>query len=226
MYSRIERMLSEEEFNKIKNINVLIVGIGGVGGYALEMLVRSGVSNITIIDSDVVDISNLNRQIIALNSNVGLSKIEVAEKRVLDINPTIKLNTKKIFLTKDNMDSNLGDYDYIIDACDTVTTKIELIKYAKRKMIKIITCMGTGNKLDPSKLEIIELSKTAYDPLAKSVRQILRKDGVNDRVMCVCSTENARKVEYRTPGSIALVPATAGILCASFVINDNCEIKK
>ena len=221
MFERIEKMLSKDEVDRLKNINVLLVGLGGVGGYALEMLVRSGIQNITIIDADIIDISNLNRQIISLQSNIGCDKVNVAKKRCRDINPDVNIEEINVFLTKDNM-AILDDkcFDYIIDACDTITAKIELIKYAFKNNSTIISCMGTGNKLDPSKLEIIEIKKTSYDPLARVMRSLLKKEDITNDVMCVCSRENPRKNENRTPASMALVPATAGILCASFVINE------
>jgi len=221
MFSRIEKMLNSKEIVKIQKLNILLVGVGGVGGYTLEMLVRSGVINITIIDADTIDISNLNRQIITNQSNIGAKKVDIAKERCLNINPKCDIKTIDIFLTKENINIlENNHYDYIVDACDTITTKIALIKYSRDNDCKIISSMGTGNKLDPSKLEIINLKKTAYDPLAKAVRQILRKENININVMCICSKEIPRNIESRTPGSLALVPSSAGILCASYIIND------
>ena len=159
---RILKILSKEDLDKIQNLNILIVGVGGVGGYALEALARTGVKNITIIDKDKIDESNLNRQIIALNNNINNSKVEEAQKRVLSIRKNININTNEVFLNKDNLKAILDEYnfDYIIDACDTVSTKIELIKYAKTNNIDIISCLGTGNRLNPENLTITTLDKT------------------------------------------------------------------
>ncbi len=221
MLDRLKLMLDEESIKTITNLKVLIVGIGGVGGYALECLVRSGVENITIVDNDVVDISNLNRQIISLNSNVGQNKVDVAFKRAMDINPNIKLKTIKEFILEDNIDKLFEmKYDYIIDACDTISTKILLLKYANDFNIKIISCMGTGNRLNPLLLDIVKLNKTYNDPLAKNMRRILKEKGLKINPYVVWSSELPIKTHDRTPGSLVLVPMNAGLLCASFIIND------
>lgn len=218
--SRLEKITSKEKITKLRKTKVLIVGIGGVGGHALESIVRIGIENIIIVDKDIVDITNLNRQIISLNSNIGEKKVEVAKKRILDINPNCNVKTYDMFLDSSNMDELfLQDIDYVIDACDTVTTKILLIKKCIEKNIKIISSMGTGNKFDPTKLKIIEISKTSYDPLAKVIRRKLKEENIKSKVMVVSSTEEYIKGN-RIPGSNSIVPATAGLLCASYVIND------
>lgn len=217
MFERLEKLLTKEQFNKIKNSNILILGIGGVGGYALEALTRMGVENITIVDKDIVDLTNLNRQIISLHSNIGQNKTDIAIKRCLDINPSIKIKSiNKFILNVEELD--LNKYDYVIDACDTVTTKIELIKYCQKNNIKIISCMGTGNRFDPTKLEIIDIYKTNNDPLAKTIRSLLRKEKIN-KLDVVASKEIPIKTD-RTPGSTSLVPSVAGIYMAYYVIND------
>lgn len=217
MFERLEKLLTKEQFNKIKNSNILILGIGGVGGYALEALTRMGVENITIVDKDIIDLTNLNRQIISLHSNIGQNKTDIAAKRCLDINPSIKIKSiNKFILNVEELD--LNKYDYVIDACDTVTTKIELIKYCKKNNIKIISCMGTGNRFDPTKLEIIDIYKTNNDPLAKIIRSLLRKEKIN-KLDVVASKEIPIKTD-RTPGSTSLVPSVAGIYMAYYVIND------
>ena len=219
MFDRLLKLITEEDLNKIKNTNVLLVGVGGVGGYALEALIRGGIGNITIVDSDNVEESNLNRQIISLNSNIGKSKVEVAKSRALDINPKLNIKTIKEFITKDNIDILFNDnYDYIIDACDTVTTKVLLISEANRRNINIISCMGTGNRLDPSKVKIIDISKTNNDPLAKVMRKLLREINIKHQKV-VFSDELPVKTNDRTPGSTSLVPSVAGIYAASYVIN-------
>ena len=220
MFDRLLKLITNEDLNKIKNTNVLLVGVGGVGGYALEALVRCGIENITIVDSDNVEISNLNRQIISLQSNIGKPKVEVAATRVKDINPNINITTIKEFITKDNIDILFNNnYDYIIDACDTVTTKVLLIQEANKRNINIISCMGTGNRFDPSKVKIIDISKTNNDPLAKIMRKLLRDNNIKHQKV-VFSDELPIKTSDRTPGSTSLVPSVAGIYAASYVIND------
>ena len=220
MLDRLE-LLVKEKIELIKNKTVLIVGIGGVGGYALEALVRSGIGKIIIVDNDNVDITNLNRQIISLNSNIGKSKVDVAYDRIKDINPKCEVIKINKFLTKDNTKELFDTHiDYIVDACDTMDVKKELIKISVEKNIKLISSMGTGNKMDPTKLEIIDLRKTSYDPLAKILRKYLKDERINKKIMVVCSKEIPKKMETNIIGSNSFVPATAGLLCASFIIND------
>ena len=219
---RLRKILSDENIEKIKSKTVLIIGLGGVGGHALESIVRMGVERVIIVDNDIVDITNLNRQLISLNSNIGEKKVDAAEKRILDINPNCNVIKLDKFIDKDNiLELFKYDIDYVIDACDTVTTKILLIKECLNRNIKIISSMGTGNKFHPEKLEITEIKKTSYDPLAKVIRNKFKNE--KRKIMVVSSTEKGVKLEDRTPGSTSLVPSTAGILCASFVINDILE---
>ena len=221
MFDRFLKIISKEELEKIKNIKVLLIGIGGVGGYTLEALVRSGVECITIIDNDVVEETNLNRQIVALHSTLNKYKTTVAKERALDINPNAKINEIIKFIDKDNVNTIFDkEYDYIIDACDTITTKVLLIKYAKENNIKIISCMGTGNRLDPTKLNITKLNKTYGDPLAKVMRKLLKDNNINLNIPVVWSSEETIKTDSRTPGSSSLVPSVAGIYLATYVIND------
>ncbi|MBE6160721.1 MAG: tRNA threonylcarbamoyladenosine dehydratase [Firmicutes bacterium] len=221
MKERLSLIFNENILNKFKTSKILIIGIGGVGGYALECLVRSGFENITIVDKDIVDETNLNRQIISLKSNIGLSKVEVAKKRILDINPNANINIINEFILEDNIDLlNIKSFDYIIDACDTITTKILLIEYCNKNNIKLISCMGTGNRIDSTKLSITKLNKTYNDPLAKNMRRILREKNIKANPNVVWSSELPVKNKSRTPGSIVLVPMQAGNLCASFIIND------
>ena len=219
---RLKKLLNDNDIEKIKNTCVLIIGLGGVGGSALEAITRMGVENIIIIDNDIVDISNLNRQIISLKSNIGEKKIEVAKKRILDINPNCNVILIDKFIDKDNILELFNNkIDYVIDACDTVSTKILLIKECLDRNIKIISSMGTGNKFHPERLEITELKKTNYDPLAKVIRNKFKDE--KRKIMVVSSKEISVKLSDRTPGSTALVPNAAGILCASYVINDILE---
>lgn len=220
MNSKIIELIGVENLNKISNKKILIVGIGGVGSFVFESLIRSGIKNITIIDNDKFDETNLNRQLYALKSTINMPKVNVAINRAKDILSDININGINIFLDESNINTLDNDYDYIIDACDTVTTKVLLIDFAYKNNIKIISCMGTGNRLDPSKLSICKLNKTYNDPLAKAVRQILRKNNYNYNPVVVFSSELPQKNQNRTPSSMIFVPSSAGILISSYVIND------
>lgn len=218
MLDRLEILVGNENIKKLKNTTVLIVGIGGVGGYALEAIARSGIGKIIIVDKDTVDITNLNRQIITTKNNIGLNKVDVAEQRIKEISDAEILKINK-FITKENIEELFKEkIDYIIDACDTIETKKELIRQSIKRKIKIISCMGTAKKMNPSRLKIMEIKKTNYDPLAKIIRKMVREEKIKEKIMVVCSDEIPIKREKL--GSNSLVPSTAGILCASFVIND------
>lgn len=220
MFERLLKMISEEDLKNIGNKKILLVGIGGVGGYTLESLVRSGFKNITIVDGDVIAESNLNRQIIAKINNIGALKVDEAKKRVLSINCDVKIKTISVLLTIDNFHNYINEeYDYIIDACDDILIKIELIKYAKEHKIQIITSLGTGKKLDPTKLEITTLNKTFNDPLARKLRYELRKRNIDLEIPVVFSREEAMYTE-KMIGSAIFVPASAGILLANYVFLD------
>ena len=217
---RILKIIPKEKLDVIQNLKVLIIGVGGVGGYALESLVRTGIKNITIIDKDKIDETNLNRQIIALNSNINKSKVEEAKKRALDIRNDINIDAIELFLDKDNIKSTLDDkkYDYIIDACDNVTVKLELIRYAQENNINLISSLGTGNRLNPEELKITTLDKTFNDPLGKVLRKLVKDNNLNKKVTVLWSKEIPIKTLDRTPGSLMFVPASAGILIASYII--------
>lgn len=220
--SRLNKILTNDEIKAIRSKTILVIGIGGVGGYALESIARMGVNNIIIVDNDVVDITNLNRQLISLNSNIGEKKVEVAKKRILDINKDCNVITIDKFITEENiLDLFKYHIDYVIDACDTISTKIALIRECLNRNIKIISCMGTGNKFHPEMLEITELKKTSYDPLAKILRNKFKDE--KRKIMVVCSKEKGINIKDRTPGSTSLVPSSAGIMCASYIINDILE---
>ena len=217
---RILKIIEKEKLEIIKNLNILIVGIGGVGGYALESLVRTGVRNITIIDKDKIDETNLNRQIITLNTNINKSKVEEAQKRMLNIRSDVNIKIVETFLTNDNIDNILenSSFNYIIDACDTVTTKLSLIKYANKNNIEIITCLGTGNRLNPEKLCITTLDKTYNDPLGKILRKLLKDANMSLKTKVLWSSELPIKTSSRTPGSLVFVPACAGLIISSYII--------
>lgn len=218
-FSRTEKIIGKNNLSKIKNTSILIVGIGGVGGSALEMLARSGIENIVVADFDQFEESNLNRQILSLQSNIGLLKVDAAKDRIKDINSSIN-----IYLIKDKIDDNsiknIPKTDYIIDACDDIKAKVSLIKYAILNNIKIISCCGTGNRLNPEQLRITSIWKTEYDPLAKKLRQELRKNKIDYKLPVVCSLEKPVIKTKEFVGSMAMVPNAAGILLASYVIND------
>lgn len=217
--SRLEKMIDSNKLEKIKNTSVLIIGIGGVGGNALESIVRMGVNNIIIVDNDIIDITNLNRQLISLKSNIGEYKVDAAIKRVKDINSECNIIGINKFIDKSNINC-LFNYkiDYIIDCCDTISTKILLIEECLKRDIKFISCMGTGNKFHPEMLEIAELKKTSYDPIARILRNKFKN--IKDKIMVVYSKEKSISINDRIPGSNSLVPSCAGILCASYVINN------
>lgn len=221
MYERTLKIINKEQFNKIIKKPILLVGLGGVGGYALESLVRFGFQNITIIDHDNISLSNLNRQIIATSENIGLAKAEEAQKRATKINKNINIKVLATFLTKDNISQLSTEYDYIIDACDTITTKLELIKFAIKNNIKIISCLGTGNRLDPTKLVITDIWQTNYDPVAKILRKLLRDNNINTKIPVIWSKEIPIRTGDSQPGSICTVPAVAGIYMVSYIINDS-----
>lgn len=216
MFNRLELLIGKNNVDLLHQKHILIVGIGGVGGYTLESLVRSGIGKITIIDHDIIDISNLNRQIISNENNLGLNKVDVAKERVLSINSQIIINPINDFLTKDNIIDLLKDkYDFIIDTCDTISTKIALIQYANTFNTRIISCMGTANKMHPELLKISTLDKTSYDPIAR----ILRKEFKTSKIPVVYSEEIPIKNNDGILGSNSFVPGTAGLLITSYVIN-------
>jgi len=222
MFERTISLVGLDNFNKIKEKTVLVVGLGGVGGYATESLVRSGIHNLILIDHDTIDITNLNRQIISTSNNIGNDKVDEFKKRILDINPNCNVITHKLFLDRTNYNL-LDNYqiDYIIDCCDSTDTKKLLIDYSLAKDIKLISSMGTANKIDPTKLQITDIRKTSYDPLAKILRKYVNDLKTNKKIMVVSSTEQPLKKETLT--SLVFVPATAGLLCANYVIKDIIE---
>lgn len=219
IYQRTEQILGKDGLKKLTNSNVCIVGIGGVGSYTLEALARTGVGKITVIDKDLVDETNINRQLIATTKNIGESKVQAARRRVEQINPKISLTIIHDELNETNIDRYItNDYDYVVDAIDDVTAKIAIIKRCKQLNVKVISSMGTANKLDPTKLKVSDISKTEMCPLAKVVRKKLKAEGIT-KVKVVFSTEQAKKQEG-VLGSLAHVTGTAGLIIASEVIKE------
>lgn len=220
---RLEKMIGKDNAKKISDIKVLVVGIGGVGGAALEMLVRSGVNNIFIADFDTFEESNLNRQILSLRDNIGEKKIDVARKRILNINPNCNVTIYEDKINYDVLSKIEAHLDYIIDACDDINAKLDLVKYALKNGIKIISSCGTGNRMHPELLTISNIWKTEYDPLAKKFRSILRKENINYKLPVVYSKEQPVIKTSGSVGSFAVVPNAAGILLASYCLNDCLE---
>ena len=234
-FTRTRFLFGQEAMEKLHRSRVAVFGIGGVGGYVVEALARSGVGALDLIDKDTVSLSNLNRQIIATHSTIGQYKVDVAAARVLDINPGIQVRTSKAFFLPDTADQfDFRQFDYVVDAIDTVTGKLALIVRAKEANVPIISSMGTGNKLDPTRFEVADLAKTSMCPLARIMRKECHKRGI-DHVKVVYSREEALVPmdddgtpagasgdpgRRATPGSTAFVPSVAGLIIAGEVIKD------
>ena len=221
-FERTEMIIGKEAMDKLKNSSVIVFGVGGVGGYVCEALARTGIGNISLVDNDVVSLSDINRQIIALESTIGRPKVSVMKERIMDINPLCNVKEYNQFYDSNNPLDLVG-YDYIIDCIDTVTSKIMLVMEAKRLDIPIISSMGTGNKLDPTRLEISDISKTSVCPLARVMRYELRKRGINHLKVLYSKEEPLNVVvegKRHAPGSISFVPSAAGLIIASEVVLD------
>lgn len=219
-FQRLISLIKEDNYNRIKNTSVLVLGLGGVGGYATISLIRSGIENITIVDYDTIDISNLNRQIITNINNIGCKKTKVMKEEILKINPNCKINVIDKKIDKDNYSVLFKNrIDYVIDACDTVMVKEKVIEYCINNKIKFISCMGTGKKLNPSMLEITDIRKTSYDPIAKIIRKYVKDNKISSKIPVVYSKE-IPKDTGEIIGSFCPVVAVAGMLCSSYVIND------
>ncbi len=231
IYDRTRMLIGDDGMETLHNAHVFIAGIGGVGSFTAEALARAGVGTLTLLDNDTVDITNLNRQIHATQKTVGRPKVEVMAERIRDINPEIRVNTVNAFLLDDNTEAVLGeaDYDYIIDAVDTVTAKLSLILYARARNIPVISSMGTANKLDATKFEVVDISKTHTCPLARVMRKELRDRGILSGVEVLYSTAQPVRISAQpgeenverkkpVPASISYVPSVAGLLLAGHVI--------
>lgn len=220
MFDRLIRIIGEDNLKKLNSKRVLVLGLGGVGGLATETLIRNGITNIIIVDNDKIDVTNKNRQIIALDSNVGILKVDAFEKRIKDINNNVNIIKISDFIDENNIDL-LFKYepDYIIDACDSVNTKVFLIKECLRRNIKFISCMGMGKKMDISKLKIMDIKKTNYDKLAKVIRKRLKDDNVVGKVTVLSSDENVINTK-EVIGSYSPVTMSAGIYLADYIIKE------
>ena len=243
-FSRTELLIGKEAVNKLKASRVAVFGVGGVGGYAVEALARSGVGALDLVDNDKICLTNINRQIIALHSTIGRYKVDVIKERVLDINPSCTVNTyKTFFMPETESEFDFSQYDYVVDAIDTVTGKIELVLKAERENVPIISSMGTGNKLDASAFLVSDIYKTSVCPLARVMRYELKRRGIkklkvvwsNEQPLtplqdgkqlckngCVCPPGSAANCASRRdmPGSAAFVPSAAGLIIAGEVIKD------
>lgn len=243
-FSRTELLLGHDNMEKLKNARVAVFGVGGVGGFTVEALARSGVGTLDLIDDDKVCLTNINRQIIATRKTIGQYKVDVAKERILDINPDAVVNTYKTFFMPDTADEfDFSAYDYVVDAIDTVTGKIILVEAAQKAGTPIISSMGAGNKLDPTAFEVADIYKTSVCPLAKVMRRELKKRGIKKlkvvyskekaltpiddtanscRSHCICPPGSARTCTQRRqiPGSTAFVPSVVGLIIAGEVIKD------
>ena len=218
-FQRTAMLIGEEGLKRLSECHVAVFGIGGVGGYVVESLARCGIGELTLVDKDVVSMTNLNRQIIALESTVGRMKTQVMKERIREINPKALVHTRETFFLPENSQTfPFESYDYVVDAVDTVTAKIEIIMKCRELGVPVIRSMGTGNKMDPSKLQAADIYNTSVCPLARVMRRELKSRGVKHQKV-VYSTEEP-VANHRTPGSVSFVPASAGILIASVVVQD------
>lgn len=235
-FSRAELLIGKEAIKKLSKSKVAIFGIGGVGSFVVEALARASIGNFILVDNDQVDITNINRQLIATTKTIGKNKVDVAKQRILDINPRASVSTIQEFFMPDSREMFDETTDYVIDCVDTVTAKIELIMRAKKNNIPIISCMGAGNKLDPTKFEITDIYKTSVCPLAKVIRKELRARGI-DKLKVLYSKEEPIQIKKNTncesinnniasdnhkqvPGSVSFVPSVAGLIIAGEVVKD------
>lgn len=236
-FIRNELLLGEDICGKLQNLSILVVGVGGVGGYAIESLARLGVKYFTLVDNDIVDITNFNRQIIAINSNINKSKVESFKKRILEINSDAVIDCKQMFYSKDNEDEVFDKhYDFVVDAIDTLTCKWDLIKASLSRNIKFVSSMGMANKIDLTKVELTTLNKTNNDPVSKKIREFARKDNIDLKLIpVVFSSElpykqnkivdsDANILKQRIPpSSIIFTPAVAGLLIGQYILEKTIE---
>ena len=215
MFDRLKLLIDIE---KLKNKTILVIGLGGVGGHAFESLIRSGIENIIVIDNDKIDITNLNRQTLAHQNTIGQYKTDIAKKLAYNINPNANIKTYQIFLDKNNIDEVFSNkIDFVIDAIDTIETKKLIIKTCLKEKTPFISVMGTGNKMHPELLEISDIRKTEYDPIAKIIRKMVKEEKIKEKIPVIYSKE--KPIIKGEVGSSAFVPPTAGLIAASYVVN-------
>ncbi len=219
-FARILKMLDSKWLENLQNKKVAVFGLGGVGSYVVEALVRCGIGGIVLVDHDKIDITNLNRQLYALHSTIGMNKVDVAKERCLDINPNLNITTyQQFYLPDQGMENIFCDCDFVIDAIDTVKAKIALIENCYKLKIPIISSMGTGNKLEPECFKITDIYKTSVCPLARVMRRELKQRGIK-KCIVLYSEELPQKVDGATPGSVSFVPSVAGLMIAGYVIKE------
>ena len=224
-FSRSYRVFGEENMERITNSRVIVFGLGGVGGAAAEALARAGVGTLGIVDKDTVDITNVNRQIIATDKTVGMNKTDALEERLMSVNPDLIINKYNLFYLPETADEiDLSEYDFVVDCIDNVTAKLELIERCEKLGVPIISSMGTGNKLHPEMLEIADINKTSVCPLARVIRRELKNRGVK-KLAVVYSKEEPVSTQSRVPGSTSFTPPVAGYLMCSYVIRKLTDIK-
>ena len=213
-------MISDKDIEKVNSKSVLVFGLGGVGGSLAESLVRAGIGEIGLVDGDEYEITNVNRQVFATMKTLGMRKVDACQERLLDINPNLLVKKYDLFVTEENIkDIDFENYDYVVDAIDTITSKLLIIREAYDNNIKIISAMGAGNRLDPTKFKIMDIEKTKNDPVARIMRKKLKEMNIK-KLKVVCSEELPIKTSDRTPGSISFVPPVCGMVLASYVITD------
>ena len=218
-FDRLSKVIGKENVTDLSNKAVLVLGCGGVGGYVIESLARSNIGTLIIVDFDTIELTNLNRQIIALDSTIGKYKVDAFEERIKDINNKCKVIKIKDKINNDNFNELFNEkIDFFVDACDDLNVKKLVIKECLKRNIPFISSMGTGNKLDPSKLEIVDIRKTVNDPIARILRKYIKDEKINKKVLVCSSKELPIKTGERTPGSTAFVPSSAGLLISSSII--------
>ena len=218
-FSRSQLLLGEDSMRKLSEAKVAIFGIGGVGGYTAESLARTGIGSFVLIDDDKVCLTNINRQIIATHRTLDMYKVEVMRDRILDINPDAQVEVRKCFYLPENAhEFDFSEYSYVVDAVDTVTAKLEIITQAKKSNVPVISCMGAGNKLDPTKFQVADIYKTSMCPLAKVIRHECRKRGIRELKVVYSTEQTVKPAERGVPGSVAFVPSVAGLIAAGEVV--------
>lgn len=225
IFDRTEILLGQDALSKLNNSSVAVFGVGGVGSYTVEALVRGGIGSLYLYDGDVVSETNINRQLVATTKTVGIPKVEVAAEHAIEVNPQIKVCAEKLFFNAENADNiDFSKFDYVVDAIDTVSSKLLLIEKAKTYNVPVISCMGAGNKLDPTRFEIADISKTSVCPLAKVMRYELKKRGITKVKVLYSKEEPIRHGQTENgkplPGSVSFVPSVAGLIIAGEVIKD------
>lgn len=225
IFDRTEVLLGKDALAKLSSSNVAVFGVGGVGSYTVEALVRGGIGNLYLFDGDVVSQTNINRQLVATTKTVGLAKVDVAAEHAVEVNPEVKVHAEQLFFDKETADSiDFSQFNYVVDAIDTVTSKLLLIEKAKETGVPVISCMGAGNKLDPTRFEITDISKTSVCPLAKIMRYELKKRGISKVKVLYSKEEPIKHGQSENgkplPGSVSFVPSVAGLIIAGEVIKD------